>query len=846
MVTKQHVPFADLLRHARREAGLTQEDLAERAGISARAVSDLERGINRSPRRDTLALLADALDLSVEQRQQWEQARARQSLRSQARTPKAPVITVRAEHRFPQPLTSFLGRERELDQVAEMLRRPGLRLLTVTGAGGIGKTRFSVQVARHLLDDFPEGVYFVPLAQVAHSDLVPAVIAQALGVREMPGQSILDGISRYLQDRRVLLLIDNLEHVVAGVATIAQMLSRCPLVRVLATSRVSLRLQGEHEYQLRPLTDETSTALFVERVQAVLPQFNPQPADQQDILAICRRLDGLPLAIELAAARGKVLPPPALLRRLEHPLDILTGGPRDLPARQQTLRATIEWSYALLRPEQQQLFLLLSVFMGGWTLEAVNALDGDEALISLAALVDINLIEMNDVHSAEPRYRMLETIREFGLEMLRQSGLEGQARERHARYMVSFVTSAPKFLIGPDQILWLNRFEADYANILQALDWCLEHDIEAGLRILATVWAFWWLRTPLTLGRQYFDRFLGRVDDTVDPAILALAMIGAGIIIQFESDGKWDLAEAHHFKALSILLDMPDPPEGAYWSYVNLGGIALRRGNLQDAEAYYNKTIEFSRKHNQLIGISCGLLLLGNLTASQGDYELAMSYFREGVEIGRELQDPFLTAVHLGNMGTILKADGQLAEARPLLEETLALNRAVGLSRHIASNLENLGDLELQLGNLPEASLLFTESINEYLKISDPGSISWGWVGLGRIALAEGDPQRALTLFRRSLSVSRSEGDHECLATSVEGLVMAHIDLGNVEAAVQLNAWAAAFREHIGFPQDRRQQQEVGQYIARAREMLTPDEFDAAWEAGLMLNLDDICPLPQK
>jgi predicted ATPase/DNA-binding XRE family transcriptional regulator len=843
MATEQHAAFGDLLRHARQTAGLTQEELAERAGVSARAVSNLERGINRSPRRDTMLLLADALDLPMDQRQQWERTRVSQSLRSK---PQGPVITAQAEHNLPGSLTSFLGRERELEEVLDLFLRPGVRLLTVTGTGGIGKTRFSLEVARRLLNEFPDGVYFVPLAQVANPHQIPAVIAKVLDVREMPGQTVLNGISRYLHDRTALLLLDNLEHLVAGVSDIAHLLITCPALKVLATSRVPLRLQGEQEYQLRPLSDDLSSDLYVERVQSVIPDFKPQANDRQTILTICRRLDGLPLAIELAAARGRILPPAVLLHRLAHPLDILTGGQRDLPERQQTLRATIAWSYALLRPEQQQLMLSLSVFMGGWTLNAAEAMEEGDVLTSLAALVEISLVEPVDMSGATPRYRMLETIREFGLEMMRQSGIEDQARERHARYMVAFVTSAPKFLIGPDQIVWLDRLGADYPNILQALDWCLDHDLEAGLRMLSTLWAFWWLRTPLTLSRQYCDRFLERVDDTIDPATLALALLGAGIITEFQDENDWDLAEARHFQALSILLDLPDPPEGAYWSYLNLGGIARRRGKLQDAEAYFNKTIEFSMQHNQPIGITAGLLLLGNLSASQGNYELALSRYREGLEIARDLRDPFLTAVHLGNIGSILIVDGLLAEARTLLEESLALNRAIGLTRHIVGDLQHLGDVEMQIGNLEGAARLYTESINEWLKIADTGSAISSWVGLGNIALKRGEPEHALTMFQTALPVSRVEGDHECLATAVEGLVMAHIDLGNVERAVQVYAWVSEFRERIGFPQNRWQQQEAGQYIARARQALTPDEFATAWEAGLTLDLDDICPMPTR
>ena len=835
MAAEPRASFSDLLRQARRNAGLTQEELAERAGLSVRAVSNLERGINRAPHRDTLDMLARALDLSPMDRARWEQTRSRESGRTSISSPRIPV---HSQH-LPVSLTSFIGREREIDEVNGLLRRDETRLLTLTGAGGIGKTRLSVMVAGRLSSEFADGVHFVPLANVTNPELIPAAIAQVLDVRATSSQAIVDAITRYLRDRDLLLLLDNFEHVIAGATVVATLLAESSQLTVLATSRVPLRLTGEQEYSLRPLDADASARLFVERLQSSIPDFRPQNNEVEAITAICRRLDGLPLAIELAAARGKVLPPAALLRRLERPLDILINGPRDLPSRQQTLRSTIGWSYNLLDPAEQSLFRALSVFIGGWTLEAVEAVGESDALDALSKLVEISLVERLAEFNGQPRYRMLETVREFGQEMLRAHNTEAHARECHARYVSGFLSSAPPFLIGPQQIEWLDRIEQDHANALLALDWCLEHDIETGLRLLATLWTFWWLRTPITAGRQYFDRFLALVDDATDPEAVALALIGAGVITVFDSD-DWDRAAGYMEQAISILLDLPNSPKVAYWAYLNLGGIALRQGDLREAEALYRLTIDYSQRHRQPIGQAVGLLMLGNLLSMQGDTSASMDCYNKGLTLTREIQDPFLTASHLGNIGRMLTVAGEFEAARPLLEESLEINRAIRLSRRISADLEHLADIELFQGNLDEAAGFYSACFVEATRINDAGLASWGNLGLGRIALKRGHPEEAVAHFRQSLDVSRSEGDHACVANSVEGLAVASSHMGNLVRAVQLHAWAAAFRDQLGIPQHPQMQPEIQRDVEQLRLSLAPQDFDAAWEEGTSLTLDQI------
>jgi predicted ATPase/DNA-binding XRE family transcriptional regulator len=484
-----------MLKRYRLDAGLTHESLAERAGLSARAISDLERGVTQAPRRDTLKLLADALRLTDDQRAALEAA---------ARPRPAPSERPRPEHNLPAQLTSFVGREREIGLVLDLLRRPDTRLVTLTGPGGTGKTRLAIRVAEELLDDVPDGIFFVALAPVADAPTIIQALAQALGVGGGPGHALEAGVADYLRDRRSLLLLDNFEHLLSGAPLVSRLLARCRDVKVLVTSRSALRLSGEQEFPLEPLplpdlrrpppaselAQNAAVALFVERAARARPGFALSADNAAALVGICVRLDGLPLAIELAAARVKLLPPPALLARLEgsSALRLLTDGARDLPARQQTLRATIGWSYDLLAPAEQRLFARVAIFVGGCDLEAAEAVCGDgppegdaaaplapldiEVIDGVASLVDKSLLRQEEGVGDEPRFAMLDTIREFGLERLAAAGEAAELRARHARHYLAMVEAGGPFLLASE--LRQRRLAAEQDNVRTALRWLVE------------------------------------------------------------------------------------------------------------------------------------------------------------------------------------------------------------------------------------------------------------------------------------------------------------------------------------------------------------------------------------
>ena len=470
--------FGDLLRYHRVAAGLTQEALAELAGLSLRGVSDLERGLRRAPHRDTLLRLLDALQLGQLEREAMRNA-ARHHRQVATHEESQQSIGSAA---LPIVLSSFVGRERELAEVEPRLANA--RLLTLTGPGGSGKTRLALQVASDVAAEFAEGVVFVPLAPISDPELVASTIAQALGIRDLGGRSMLQRLNEYLQPKSVLLVLDNFEQVLSAAPLVSGILGAAQKVKVLVTSREPLRVQGEHQYEVPPLTIpiagaqyrvETlsqygAVALFVDRATEINPEFELTKGNAADVVEICRQLDGLPLAIELAAPWMRVLHPHNLRERLEHRLMLLTDGPRDLPSRQQTLRATIAWSYHLLVPTEQILFRQLSIFVGGCTLEAAEALAGHnqldvDVLVGIRSLAAKSLVRRQEGPNGQARLGMLETIREYGLEQLRASGELDAMRRRHASFYVALAEEAEPSLLGTEQVRWARQLELDYDNL---------------------------------------------------------------------------------------------------------------------------------------------------------------------------------------------------------------------------------------------------------------------------------------------------------------------------------------------------------------------------------------------
>jgi len=576
MDTGQPQTFGALLKYHRLAAGLSQEQLAERAGLTAQAISTLERGFRRAPYRDTVHALAQALALDPPSAAALDAA----VTRGRGATTGASDLTRPA---LPVPPSIMVGRVRETAEVEALLHRTPtegpVRLLTVMGPGGVGKTRLALHVAHMVADRYADGAVFVALAPLRDPALVIAAIAQAVHVTENGRRPLPDAVRLYLRDKHLLLLLDNFEHVVEAAPLVADLLSACPGLRVLVTSRARLHLSGEHLYlvpplrtpdpdRLPPLVDLAeipAVALLVQRARAAGSNVALDATTAPALATLCRRLDGLPLAIELAAPRLVVLSPEMLVRRLTPRLRVLTDGARDLPERQQTLHATLEWSYALLSPGEQSLFRRLSIFAAGCTLAAAEAVAGltsreedaafprRDAADRLKALIDKSLVYREMVAEDEPRFGMLETVREYGLQALAGGPEDEQARRAHAGYYLALAEEAEAALVGPEQVAWGERLEREHDNLRTALAWaCGADDAAIGLRLAGALWRFWSTRGHLSEGRRWLRATLDLPDDdhVPEPAMRARALNGAALLAI--EQGAYDEADNLSADALAV------------------------------------------------------------------------------------------------------------------------------------------------------------------------------------------------------------------------------------------------------------------------------------------------------
>ncbi len=806
--------FADLLKQHRLAAGLTQEGLAERARLSRKAVSALECGALLAPRRDTVRLLADALGLTDAERAGFMAARPC------VVSPTDPAPPTDPPCNLPAPPTPLLGREREMARALELLCRDDVRLLTLSGPAGVGKTRLSLDVAAGLRADYADGAFLVSLAPLSDPVLVASAIAQALGLREQGDRPLHDTLMASLRDKQLLLLLDNFEHVAAAAPLLAALLAACPHLVLLVTSRASIRVRGEHVLPVPPLdlpdlatlpavdalAQVSAVALFVARAGAVAPDFALTTQNATTVAAICARLDGLPLAIELAAPHVTLLPPHALLARLEHRLQVLVGGARDLPERQQTLRAAIAWSYDLLHAGEQALFRRLCVFVGGATLEAVEAvchtagdLEGD-ALGWLAALVDKSLLRREEGPGGEARVGLLETIREYGREQLATSGEQAATERSHAAYYLALAEEAEPELTGAEQVTWLARLEREHDNLRSALRWALESgEVEGGLRLAGTLWRFWMMRGYLREGRRWLETLLN-CDADVAPASRARALHGAGVLAR--DVGDCTRADLLLGESLALWRELADSP-GIATALNGLGSVAWQRGDLAQARALHE----------------------------------------EGLALRREMGDTGGVIISLNNLGLVVQDQGDLARAEALFEEVLAFFRERGNRRGIAGSLNNLGEVALAQGNLMRARLLCEEALALRQGLNDRAGIATSLINLGLIACAQGDLTRARLLYEEGLVLFGELGDTRGVGDTMEGRAQVATAQGQATRAAHLLGAAEAVRAAIGAPLLPRAKAGHDRTVAAARTSLGDDAFAAAWEMGATLSLEQAIAL---
>jgi len=741
---------------------------------------------------------------------------------------------------LPTALSSFIGREHEIGEVMRLLASH--RLVTLTGPGGCGKTRLSLQVANELFEEFEQGVWFIELASIFDSAFIPQTIAATLSIREQSGRSITDILVDYLSVRRILLVVDNCEHLISACAQFLEtLLQRCSGLKILATSREVLGVTGEVAWSVPPLSlpsqqpwtdpasvqsalgpyeESESVQLFVARATENAPDFHLTAENGAWVAEICRRLDGMPLAIELAAARLRSLSIQKIAQRLDDRFHLLTSGSRTAPPRQQTLAAALDWSYALLSEAEQKVLQRLAVFAGGATLEAAEAVCGDDAaknvkdkleaatffhhsevLNTLSHLVDKSLVTADRPERGETRYRLLETIRQYALEKLAGSGEVEESRNRHLKYFIQWADDTDLHLSDAEQLQWLERYESERDNLRAALEWCNadEQQAEAGLQLAVACGRFWRLRGYLSEGRTHFTSVLSRAKAQEKTELRARALYWSASLAYLQSD---------------------------YPATRSLGEVSL--------------TLWRELNSKDKAGLADILDLLGELATEEGDYTTVPALFEEALEIFKELEDPRGIGDMLMQLGWAYMRMGEYDRVAVYMEEALALFREIGHVSLLGFTLSGLGELAIRQGQYARATKLLEES----LVIRKQHGHKWG-VGavlgsLGWVALRQRDYKRMRDYLSESLAIRTEIGDKGGIAWCLEKLAQAKHEHSQFEQAAKIFGHAESLRAPIRSVIDPADLPDYNRFISRLQAALGSDAFAALWAEGKSMRFEEI------
>jgi predicted ATPase/DNA-binding XRE family transcriptional regulator len=855
---RTNVTFGQWLQQQRQALDLTRDEFGQQIGCAAATIAKIETG-SRRPSKYLAARIAQCLAISTEQQTAFLQfARGNSSTFPEAgpdMVEQAPDRATPQLHNLPPLLTSFVGRTQETNALRALLGRSDVRLITLTGPGGIGKTRLALHVVVQLDTPPAHGIFFVDLAPLRAFELVATVIMRSLDIQAQPGQSLAAALAAFLHDKQLLLVLDNFEHVAQAAPLLAELLEHAPGLKILATSRMALHILGEHEFAVPALVLPAShtpptqallavssaVALFVERARAITANLSLTDEHMGAIADICIQLEGIPLAIELAAARVQLLSPIAIRARLGSRMTLLSGGLRYAPERHQSLRAVVAWSYDLLDPDAQLLFARLGVLVGKYLIdaaEAIGTIPDDrpiDVLNSLTLLLDHNLLQRGVGANGEPEFMMLEVLREHALERLAEHGETEALRQHHAQYYLAFAEVATTGVPGPQQKVWLDRLEWHHSNLRAALHWSFDqHQDELAARLCIALWRFWMAHGHTYEGRRWLDACLTRRASL--PAMLCADILYAAAALaamQAEYPRVIELSE----ESLSLARAAADKERIARTLGL-IGLIATYQGNHTRAAALTEEALILRREIGDKSGIADELNRLGVLAQLRGQYEQAEAIYTEALTLFREIKDAWGSAMVLNNQGETMRIQGKFTEAKRALQEGLSLQRDIGEKRGISISLGNLSHIALYQRDYEQVKFLCEECLTLSQEMGSKSEIAGTFNILGYAALYQKDLASSISWFAQSLDLQQESGYQEGRIWSLEGIAGAAAEAGQLACAVRLWAAADALRASMGIPMAAADRDEYEQRIRAARASLDAATWAALWADGQALTLD--------